>query len=114
MLVVTGGTSTQRTQRSTREMRRNRFRIRIRLLLAVAVATASLAFISGASAQIYLGDDSGVSAGTPPAAIVTTTPDNGFDWGDALVGAGIALAVAASGLGVVYIARHHRRTGLAT
>ena len=49
-----------------------------------------------------------------PSAVVLTSPDNGFNWGDALVGAGVALAIAAGSIGVVYVARHHRRTGLAT
>ena len=94
-------------------MRRNRFTIRIRLWLALAVATASLGLVSSASARLYLGDIAGASTTTPPAAVLTS-PDNGFNWGDALVGAGVALAIAAGSIGVVYVARHHRRTGLAT
>jgi hypothetical protein len=95
-------------------MRRNRFRIRIRLWLAVAVACASVAFVSSASARLYLGDNEGASTTTTPAAVVVTTPDEGFNWGDALVGAGVALAIAAGSAGIVYLARHNHRTGLAT
>ena len=94
-------------------MKRKHFKIRFRLWLALAVAIASLGFVSSASARLYMGDINGPTAATPPP-VVVTTPDTGFDWGDALVGAGVALAIAASGAGVVVLARHHRRTGLAT
>lgn len=94
-------------------MRRNHFRIRFRVWLALAVAIASLGFASSASARLYLGDNMGASSTPPPAVVVTTTND-GFNWGDALVGAGVALAIAAGSAGVVYATRHYRRTGLAT
>ena len=92
-------------------MRRNRFKIRIRLWLALAVAIASLGFTASASARLYMGDINGPTVAPAP---IVVTPNDGFNWGDALVGAGIALAIAASGVGVVYFTRHHRRTGLAT
>jgi len=98
-------------QEEAHGMRRNRFKIRIRLWLALAVAIASLGFVSSASARLYMGDMDGAPAATTPPTVVTT-PDDGFNWGDALVGAGVALAVAASGAGIVYVTRH--RAGLAT
>jgi hypothetical protein len=95
-------------------MTRNRFRIRIRLWLALAVASASLALVQSASASLYLGDNAGDGTVQAPPAVVVTAPDSGFNWGDALVGAGVGLAIAAGSIGVVYLARHYRRTGLAT
>jgi hypothetical protein len=94
-------------------MRRNRFRIRTRLWLALAAATVSFAFVSSASAQLLPSDGSNPIT-TPPPAVVVTAPHDEFNWGDALVGAGVALVVAAGSIAVVYVARQHRRTGLAT
>lgn len=94
-------------------MKRNRFRIRTRLWLALAAATVSLAFVSSASAQLFP-SEGGDPIVTPPPAVVVTAPNDGFNWGDALVGAGAGLAVAIGSIAVLYVARHHRREGLAT
>ena len=92
-------------------MGRNRSRIRVRLWLAVAVAVASLGVVSSASAQLYMGDVYGTTAA--PAPVAVAAPDEGFNWGDALVGAGVALGAAcAGGAAVVFVSRN-RRTGLA-
>lgn len=89
-------------------MRHNHLKIRIWLALAVAVA--SLGFASSASARLYVDDRSDPSvAPQVPTAVAT---GDGFNWGDAAVGAGVALGVALGGLGVAYVARH--RTRLAT
>jgi len=92
-------------------MRRNRYRIKIRLWLALAVAIASLGLASDASARLYTGDAYGSATAPAP---VMVAPNDGFNWADALLGAGVALAIAAGSAGVVLLARHHRRTGLAT
>ena len=90
-------------------MRHNHLKIRVWLALAVAIA--SLGFASSASARLVLDDGSSLPTVTPPAPVVVTTTD-GFSWGDALVGAGVALAAALGGIGIAYVARN--RTRLAT
>jgi len=92
-------------------MGRNRSRIRVRLWLAVALAIASLGLVSGASAQLYMGDTYGTTA--TPAPVAIAAPDDGFNWGDALVGAGVALAAACAGGAAVVLVARNRRTGLA-
>ena len=88
-------------------MRHNHLKIRVWLALAVAIA--SLGFASSASARLSMGDATGSVA--PAAPVVVTAPD-GFQWGDALLGAGVALGAALGGIGLAYAARH--RTHLAT
>jgi hypothetical protein len=90
-------------------MRHNHLKIRIWLALAVAIA--SLGFASTASARLYTGDLGPSAAPAPPAVVTVSSPD-GFQWGDALVGAGVALGAALGGIGIAYAARH--RTRLAT
>jgi len=94
-------------------MRRNRFRIQIRVWLALAIGIASLGLVSSASAQL-IPSDGGTPLVTSEPAVVITTPNDGFNWGDALAGAGVGLAVAAGATGVVYGARRLRRTRLVT
>jgi hypothetical protein len=88
-------------------MKRNHLKIRVWLALAVAIASLGLA--SSASARLYTGDLGGPSAAPAPPAVVTS---DGFNWGDALVGAGVALGTAFGGIGIAYLARN--RTRLAT
>jgi hypothetical protein len=50
--------------------------------------------------------------GTAPAIVRVTARDNGFDWGDAGIGAagGLALSMTALGCGLAVSERHGRRT----
>jgi hypothetical protein len=85
-------------------MRHNHLKIRIWLALAVAIASLGLA--SSASARLYTGDVGSTTAAAPPPATVTS---DGFEWGDALVGAGVALGAAFGAIGIAYAARSRTR-----
>ena len=87
-------------------MGRKHFRIRRWLALAAALVTLSLA--SSASAMVAA-DGGGGAAAYPQSPTVTTPTSGGFNWGDAAVGAGIALGVAFSGAGVLRITGSRRR-----
>ncbi len=80
---------------------------KIRIWIALVVAIASLGFTSSAFAMKNATDASGPSV-VPQAPVVPTS--GGFNWGDALVGAGIAFGVAAlGGIGIAYVARSRTR-----
>ena len=84
-----------------------RTHLKIRIWLALAVAIASLGFTSSAFAMKNAGDAAGPSATQQP--LVVPSSSNGFNWGDALVGAGVALAAALGGIGIAYVARSRTR-----
>ena len=87
-------------------MGRKRFKIRI--CIALVVAIASLGLTSSAFAMRPVEADAGAPAYTAPTIAVPTS--DGFSWGDALVGAGVASAVAAlGGIGIAYVARSRTR-----
>jgi hypothetical protein len=54
----------------------------------------------------------GIEARTIPAAV--TVPPSGFDWGDAVIGGALGLALALLGAGAVLISVRHRRSILKT
>jgi len=86
-------------------MARKNFKIRIWIALVVAIA--SLGLTSSAFAMRPASDDAGAGVASPPTIVVPAT--NGFNWGDALVGAGVALAAALGGIGITYVARSRTR-----
>ena len=47
----------------------------------------------------------------PAAAVVSVEADDGFDWGDAGIGAGVLLAVVLLGVGGVMLVGHRRGSG---
>ena len=80
--------------------------LKIRICIALVVAIASLGFTSSAFAKMTL-DDGGQSI-APQTIVVPSS--GGFNWGDALVGAGVAFGVAAlGGFGIAYVARSRTR-----
>jgi hypothetical protein len=89
-------------------MRHNHLKIRIWLALAVAIA--SLGFTSSALAMLPAAD--GTASGATPLVPTVTSTGSSFNWADAAVGAGVALGVTLSGIGIAYLARN--RTRLAT
>lgn len=90
----------------TRKHFRRHFRIKLWLALAVAVASLGLA----SSAQAMRVNEGGGAANVKAPVVVTT---GGFDWGDAAIGAGVALAAALTGAGLVQLARNRNRGRLA-
>jgi hypothetical protein len=84
-------------------MRRKRFRIRLGLVLATAVTALGIA----SNAQALPVYDTGSGPGGPPPAAAATS--GGFDWGNAGIGAGIALGAALGGIGSVRLARSRGR-----
>jgi predicted anti-sigma-YlaC factor YlaD len=93
-------------QEEAHGMRRHHYRIRLRIWLALAVAIASLGFASSAGARLYTGDLEGPSTASPAPVVVST---GGFNWGDALVGAGVAVGAMVGGIGIAYTARKRIR-----
>ena len=81
-------------------------RFRLMIWLAVAFAIVSVGVASNASARVVPQDLGGPTTASP-APVVTAT--GGFDWGDALVGAGTALGAGLGGLGFGYLIRHRAR-----
>ena len=78
---------------------------RIRRWLVLAGGVAVLALPAGANAMLV--DEAAGGAQQPQAPVVVTT--GGFDWSDALVGAGVALGIVLSGAVVAQAARNRRR-----
>ena len=87
-------------------MRVNRHKIRIVLVLAVVVA--ALGIVSSASAKFMPEDGSGIPAVTSPAPVQITASD-GFNWGSALAGAGVAFGAALGIAGTAYLVRGRSR-----
>jgi hypothetical protein len=82
---------------------------KIRIWIALVVAIASLGFTSSAFAMKNATDAAGGPTVVPQAPVVPSASD-GFNWGDALVGAGVAFGVAAlGGIGIAYVARSRTR-----
>ncbi len=80
--------------------------LKIRICIALSVAIVSLGLTSSAFAKMTL-DDGGQSI-APQTTVVPTS--GGFNWGDALVGAGVAFGAAAlGGIGIAYVARSRSR-----
>jgi hypothetical protein len=78
---------------------------KIRIWLSLAVAAVSLVVVSSASAMLAA-SDGGIPT-TPPAPVVTTP--NGFNWGDAVIGAAVALAATLAIVGLAYVTRNRSR-----
>jgi hypothetical protein len=80
---------------------------KIRIIIVLAIAVASLGLVSSASARLYTDEryDPNVSPQVPTA----VTTGDGFSWGDAGIGAGVAIGAVFAGLGVAYAARHRVR-----
>ena len=90
-----------------------------RRIAATALLVASLAGTASAqlhrsahhAAAVYsLQDKAMVPATSPPQAVVqiSPSPDRGFDWGDAGIGAAGGIALSMIGLGAVLTASHQR------
>jgi len=83
-----------------------------RLRHGLAVATVVSAFAAPAASaapveQFMPGTTNGEQSGQPaPLRVVQAGADNGFDWGDAGIGAGSLLALAAIASGAVVAIRH--------
>ena len=119
----------------TRKLFRRNLRIRRWLVLAVGVASLGLAS-SAPAMQLDQGGGSGVGVvqATPVQRIVAqeqarsrdigvlgvrvkapvTVTTGGFDWGDAAIGAGAALAAVLLAAGIAQLARSRNRGRLAT
>jgi len=61
------------------------------------------------SAQAMPVFDTGSGPSVPPQVAVATSGGGGFDWGDAGIGAGVALGVALGGIGAVRLTRGRGR-----
>ena len=85
-------------------MKRNR--LKIRFWLTMAFAAASLVLASSASAMFPAADAAGPSV-TPQVPVVANP--SSFAWGDAAIGAAVALAVALIAIGLAYVARNRSR-----
>ena len=82
---------------------------KIRIWVALVVGIASLGFTSSAFAMKAASQAAGSNVVQQPL-VVPSTPSQGFNWGDALVGAGVAFGVAAlGGIGIAYVARSRTR-----
>jgi len=76
--------------------------LKTRIWLALAVATASLGLVSSASA---MPQDGPVVKTTQPA----TVPSSGFEWGYALLAAGVVVALAVAAVAIVHASRNRSR-----
>jgi hypothetical protein len=76
--------------------------LKTRIWLALAVAIASLGLVSSASA---MPQDGPVVSGTPAAA----APSSGFEWGYALLAAGLVLALTVAAIALVRLTRNRAR-----
>ena len=86
-------------------MRGNHHRIKVMLVLAVVIA--SLGLVSNAAAK-FMPEDTGSAVSASPPSIQITSND-GFNWGDALAGAGVAVGAALGILGTAYLLRSRSR-----
>jgi len=86
-------------------MKRRHFRIRRWLVLAVALV--ALALPAASQARLVLYEDGG--AAPPKQSQPVTVTTGGFQWGDALIGAGVALGIVLSGVVIVQAGRNRRR-----
>jgi hypothetical protein len=84
-------------------MARNHHKIRV--WLAIAVVIASLGLTSAASARYLAEDTGGIPVESSPVPIEVTSGGS-FDWGAALVGAGVAIGAALCVGGATYVVRH--------
>jgi len=84
-------------------MRRRHYRIRRWLVLALAAG--SLAAPAAAQAM-PVSDDGPLTKGSPVSVPVVS---DGFDWGDAGIGAGTVFALVAGCAGILLAATRHRR-----
>jgi hypothetical protein len=90
------------------------------LALGVAIAVAAAPSASARPIDQFprsqpADSSSRVAASTAPVRIVHVSPKPGFDWGDAGIGAGAALAVALIGVGgAVAVTNRRRRAPPAT
>jgi hypothetical protein len=87
--------------------------------LAVPSASARFSEIGGAPClSLCNGHGPGATASQPvatPGAPTIVSANSGFDWGDAGIGAGVALVIVATATGgVVMFGRHHAHSRLAS
>lgn len=85
----------------------------IKRLLVAATAILVLLAPSAAFGTVFVGDGGGSASGPAPASRVvsvprTGSPSQGFDWGDAAVGAAAMLVLLAAGAGAATVARQRR------
>jgi hypothetical protein len=80
----------------------------LRIFTVLVVVVASLALAAAASAR-PLGEDGGAPVAVSSTPVDLTTNDSGFNWGDALVGAGVAAGAALALGAAAYMARTRSR-----
>ena len=83
------------------------------LVLAVSIAAAAAPSAVARPVEQLLGSDAAKDASSPPVQVVRATPESSFDWGDAEIGAGAALAAGLAGAGGALAVRRRRQTRLA-
>jgi hypothetical protein len=76
------------------------------------VAESSSATPVHSSPAAILGARNLTSPATTPAVVIQSSQSSGFDWGDALIGAGSALGLIALVSGVVALTRRRRRLSI--
>jgi hypothetical protein len=81
----------------------------IKSLTTALVAAGAIAAPAASAVPVY--DPIAVSQKPAPRVVQATSADNGFDWGDAGIGAGGAVAIALMSLGGVAGARRAGRRG---
>ena len=81
---------------------------KIRIMLVLAVAIAALGLVSSASARYMPEDGSANAVISTPTPVEVTTSD-GFNWGSALTGAGVAIGAALCIGATGYLVRHRSR-----
>ena len=82
---------------------------RIRRWLALGFALVALSFASSASAMVVADNGGGNTVIYTPTPAVTNEPSSGFNWSDAAIGAGVALGVVFSGVGILRVTGSRRR-----
>lgn len=83
------------------------------LVLAVSIAATLAPPAVARPVEQFLGPDRAEDASPPPVRVVRVTPESSFDWGDAEIGAGAALAAGLVGAGGALAIRKRRQARLA-
>jgi hypothetical protein len=76
---------------------------------SIAATAAPSAFAMPADPFTPEGSSSGADATAQPVHVVQVTPDSGFDWRDAEIGAGTLLVVGLIGAGGAFAVKNRRR-----
>ena len=82
------------------------------LVLTVSIAATAAPSAWARPVEQFLGPES-VDGVPPPVRVVRASPESSFDWGDAEIGAGAALAVGLVGAGGALAVRKRRQGPLA-